>query len=266
VFQLPKEWQNDRLLAFFMRHVVPIYFDLRKDDERRHIIFTAFLFSVYDRWLLMTAGHCITNMQKWRAYGYEVVACRLLDGLGSNAKFKDHPVPFDYDEAQPIMLGIHETWDYGVLFPSDNTRALLEANGVVPFTEQSWEPLVEHFETFRLVGIPAELTVETTPQELSITMLFPRLIEEAQRPEGFEDTDAPMFYASLPPSNPLSGLEGLSGSPIIGLAFVEGQLRYWLHAMQVSALRGKYISGMLMRPLGKFLKEVCEGKHGNGGL
>jgi hypothetical protein len=31
--------------------------------------------------------------------------------------------------------------------------------------------------------------------------------------------------------------------------------------MQVSAVRGKYVSGIRMPPLGQFLKEFCEGKH-----
>jgi hypothetical protein len=44
----------------------------------------------------------------------------------------------------------------------------------------------------------------------------------------------------------------------------EGLPRYWLHAMQVSALRGKFISGMLVRPLAESLKEVCVGKHNRG--
>jgi len=259
MLQLPNEWRNDELLQFLLRHVVPIYFRLQKDGERHDVVFTAFLFSVYDRWLLMTAGHCITNMMVWRAYGYRIAACRLLDSFGTDARFKDHPVPFDYDESEPTPLGIHPTWDYGVLFISDNTRAQLEANSVVPFTEAFWQPLTDKIETYRLIGIPEVLIEAKTSDRFTFNPLSARVEKIDERPEGFEETNAPMFYGRLP-TNPLPSLKGLSGGPILAFAHVDGELRYWLHAMQVSAL-GDYISGMLMQPLGRFLQEICEGKH-----
>jgi hypothetical protein len=258
--QLREDWRNDALLRHFVQHVVPIYFDLRKGDARHHVIFTAFLFSVEGNRLLMTAGHCITKMKEWREHGYQIVACSLIDSLGVNARFR-HPVPFDYDGAEPTMLGIHHTWDYGVLFPAYNTCQLLEANGITAFTERSWEPLVEQIEIYRLLGIPSELTVATANDWLNVTMLFPRVERLDERPEGFEETNAPMFYGRLP-TNPLTSLLGMSGGPILALAHVDGQARYWLHAMQVSSL-GDYISGMLMRPIGKYMQAICAGEHGD---
>lgn len=44
------------------------------------------------------------------------------------------------------------------------------------------------------------------------------------------------------------------------LLALDGGTRYWLPAMQVSAL-GDYISAMRVAPLGRFLREVYEGKH-----
>lgn len=256
--KLPKEWENGPLVSHFMRHVVPIYFDLRKGAERHQIVFTAFVFSVYDQWLLMTAGHCITDMKQYREAGYSLTNCQLHDELGAGARYK-LPIPFDYDAAEPTMLGVHHTWDYGVLFPSDNTRSLLEANGVLAFSERSWEPEVEQIETYRVLGIPATLTVADA-ERINITMLFPRVERLAQRPEGFEETEAPMFYGRLPASNPLRSLKGMSGGPVLAFAQSGERLSYWLCAMLVSQV-GNDVSAMLMRPLGVFLKEFCEGKH-----
>ena len=136
--RLRPEWRNDDLVKYFMRHLVPIAVDFRKDGERKQALFTAFMFSVGDRWILMTAGHSITAVERLRAAGWRLHESTLIDELGAGARYK-HAVPFDYDEAEPLMLGRDPTWDYGVLFPHDNTRALLEANGVQPFTERSWE-------------------------------------------------------------------------------------------------------------------------------
>jgi hypothetical protein len=258
---LPKEWENNDLVKYFMRHVVPIYFDLRKGSERHQLIYTAFVFSVCDCWLLMTAGHGITKMKDYRAHGYELVNCSLLDSLGAGATHR-HPLPFDYDGAEPLMLGLDPSWDYGVLSPADNTRRLLEANGVVALTEKSWDAGLHEIETYRVLGIPEELTEPTSPNNMTVTMTFPRLERVNERPEGFVETSAQMFYGRLP-SDPRFKLKGMSGGPIFAFAHVDGNVRYWLHAMQVSWLKGtRYISGMLMRPLGEYLREVAEGKHG----
>jgi hypothetical protein len=261
---LPKEWENDPLLKHFLRHVVPIYFDLRRKDAKPvHLIYTAFLFSVYDHWMLMTAGHGITKIAELRKAGYELANCALLDSLGTEAKYF-HPVPFDYDHADPQVPASAVGWDYGVLFPTANHRELLEANGVRPLTEQWGNG--EHppeAEEYKLLGIPEQMTVETAPHRATLVPMFVRLDRVSQRPEGFCDTTAPMFYGRLPSALPLTEIAGMSGGPIFAIARVNGDARYWLHAMQVSWLRGTpFVSAMLMQPFCQFLKEVIEGKHG----
>jgi hypothetical protein len=259
--ELLPEWRNDKLLRFFMRHVVPIYVQLRQGRERKSVLFTAFLFSVYDHWLLMTAGHCITRMRQWRAAGWQLVVCRLVDSLGTNARFIGHAVPFDYDGSDPQMLGRHHTYDFGILILADNTRAQLAANDCVPFDESFWAPATEPIEDYQLVGLPEELTFETAPNRITMSPMAMRVAKVDERPEGFEPTTAEMFYGRLP-TRPLASLRGMSGGPILALGREEGgERRYWLHAMQVSTWE-EYVSGMVMSPLGQLLREICEGRHG----
>jgi len=194
-------------------------------------------------------------MEEIRGHGYDLVKCKLLDSLNPKAQF-DGGLPFDYDGAHPLMLGKHYTWDYGILFLADNTRQLLAANRVVPFDERWWASEPDQVASYYLIGIPEELT-QTSPTKVTVGVSMARLEKVDTRPEGFPDTEAPMFYGRLL-ENPLSSLKGFSGSPIMSFGVVDGQARYWLHAMQVSALRGKYVSGMVVRPLGELLRQIQE--------
>jgi len=252
---------RDREARYYMRHVVPIYFDLQRGQDRHQFVHTAFPFSVAGRWLLMTAGHCIRDVEQARAAGYGLVKCKLLDCLGVNAKYNE-PVPFDYDVANPMQICHDEAWDYGAMFLSENTCMLLKANGVTAFDEQWWIGEPDDVDAYFLFGAPAETTAAAADRvKLAAAMARVNLL--AERPDGFRETNAPMFYGELT-ENPLSTLKGMSGGPILSFKHnTDGAHgRYWLHAMQVSQIRGsKYISGIRMAPLGDFLKEIAEGKH-----
>jgi len=253
---LPEHWKNDAVVGYFNRHVVPIYLDFRNDrDERKEWILTAFPFSVRGRWLLVTAGHCITDVRDLRATGFKLIDASLLDNIGSQANYKG-PVPFRYDDSYPTKPGKDKNCDYGVLFPSTNECQLLAANGVRAFTEASWDQDLDGIAFYKLLGIPSERVVTAGERSKTVTTLFATVERLPERPpdEGFVETDAPMFYGRLK-EHPRTNLRGMSGSPI--LAF-DGKGRYWLAAMQVSAVRNRLISGMLMRPLGNLIQDIAD--------
>jgi len=257
------EAEREREARHYMRHVVPIYFDLRRGQERHQLVHTAFPFSVGGCWLLMTAGHCIREVEQARAAGYELVKCKLLDCLGVNATHRE-PVPFDYDAANPTSICHDEAWDYGAMFLSGNTCLLLKANGVTPFDEQWWIGEPDDVDAYFLFGAPAEITTASA-SGVKLGAAMARVAPLTERPDGFCDTNAPMFYGELI-ENPLRNLKGMSGGPILSFKHKceDGQGHYWLHAMQVSQIRGsKYISGIKMAPLGDFMKEIAAGKYPN---
>jgi hypothetical protein len=244
-------------MRHFMRHVVAMYFDIRKGEDVRQFLHSAFVLSASGHWLLVTAGHCIREMETYRSAGYHIEHCRLADGFNLRAKFLTEMVPFGYFEADPTVLFDDLNWDYGLLTISDNTREMLQANGVVPLDENSWGG-PDAVGAFVLLGIPHELT-KVTPEKIHIHAVMIDVEKLAERPEYFPETNAPMFYGHLVVTSDFK-LKGLSGSPILSVVRdTKNQgIRYWLHAMQVSAITGtKDISGVLMLPLGRFLQQAA---------
>jgi hypothetical protein len=60
-----------RFPAFLQDHFVPVLATFTKDGEKPvEGIISAFVIEVLGFWYLMTAGHCITEIEKNRAKGY----------------------------------------------------------------------------------------------------------------------------------------------------------------------------------------------------
>jgi hypothetical protein len=161
-----------------LRHVVGIYFDFRLSQERFQFVHTAFLFSVEGRWLLMTAGHCVTQIDRIRAKGGVLTTCLLIDSMGEGAAYYQ-PIPFAYDDAHPMPIGVTENIDYGVLLPRENTCQLLSANGIVPLDEQAWDAEPSEVKDYYLLGFPEQLNayqgnpiVALTPPNSEGTALY----------------------------------------------------------------------------------------------
>jgi hypothetical protein len=255
---LPETWNDDEYVRQLMRHVVPVHFEFQKGNETTTALITSFVFSVEERWIVMTAGHCIKDVAKFRESGWRLNRAALLDSLGTEA-IHHQPVPFDYDNARPTVLWPDPMYDYGVMIPSLLESWAMTANGVTPMGEDAWDQDLPHVDRYKFLGIPDARVFSVPPNRKQLTMLLPtvdRISAEEAIEEGFAPTTAPMFYGRLR-DDPQTKLFGMSGGPIF--AFMDdptnGQERYQLVAMQVSALRNKYISGVMMRPLGEFLRE-----------
>lgn len=256
-----KQAESREVAKHFLRQVVPIWFDLRKGRERHQLVYTAFILSVRGKWLLLTAGHCLAEMERYRTeLGYTLERSSLFDSLGPRPRFS-LPVPFDYDAAKPRPLCRDPMWDYGALILPNNTLRQLLANDVAAFDEEWWETEPEKVTAYYLLGVPDELTA-VRGRDIHIGATMVRIEALDERPDGFEETDAPMFYGRLV-ENPISSLKGFSGGPIISVApvaGVPGGEQYRLHAMQVSALKGtSYVSAVLMRPFAQFLQGLIDG-------
>jgi hypothetical protein len=251
---LPQHWRNDERVRFFARHLTPVSLSLRRGSEERRALFTAFMLSVNDQWFLMTAGHCITAVQQAREQGFKIAQCNLLDSMGPNPRFEG-PVPFNWDDANPISDRKHPDHDYGILTSHPLLRRVLEENGVIAFTEAFWDHGIEEFETYHLIGIPEQWLIPTGRGRMNITTMIARLERTCQG--DFPDTDAPMFYGRLR-QDPLTDLCGMSGGPILGFKTAEnGSQHYFLVAMQSSKLGGdRDISGMLMAPLARLIAHL----------
>jgi hypothetical protein len=245
--------ESVRLTRRLMRHVVAIYFDFNLNEEHLQFVQTAFVFAVDGRWMLMTAGHCVTDIADIRRSGAKLHRSKLVDFMGEGATYQ-HPIPFDYDGASPMHIGVRENIDYGVLVPHVNTCQLLSANNVEPFDERMWDTEPSSVQNYFLLGFPAELN-QLKGNQVNINASMFRLTRYAERPEDFPSEDPPIYFYGRVIEQPLGSLKGCSGGPIVALSppNAEGQSTYHLVAMQVTTM-GLDIKGMLMPPLGGLVR------------
>lgn len=252
---------DGRLVEYFHRHVIPIYFDLKKDNNHHCFIITSFVMSVYNQWFLVTAGHCIEDIEKLLNAGYQISKCRLIDSMGTGALHRD-PIPFDYEDSGATKMCYDPKYDYGLIFLSDHYVDLLRSNKVVPMTEEVWEKQPSKPDFFALIGIPEELS-DSSVDIAHVASTFHIVEEYPRRPAFFENTEAPTFFGKISLPESMTTIAGMSGGPILSFKRSEsGHHKYWLHAVQSRWIKSeKAVAACLMRPLGIFLKEFMEGKH-----
>lgn len=252
---------NDEMVRFFHRHVIPIHLLFRKGSEEKACLITTFVMSIYDQWFLVTAGHCIEDIEENLINGYEIARCRLIDFMGSGARHAE-PIPFDYQESSASKLCYDPKYDYGILYLNENQVRLLKANGIQALNEEVWEKQPDSVDFYMLLGVVNELS-DVTPNSAHITSTLHKVIELPDRPADFGETEAPTFWGRIHLKDPVTDIAGMSGGPIFSIHRKEnGDLRYWLHAIQSRWLPSqKLIAACLARPVGIFLKEVMEGKH-----
>jgi hypothetical protein len=240
-----------------MRHVVGIYYDFVVLGKRRQFVHTGFVFSVEDRWLLMTAGHCVTEIEDIRKQGGKLEKCKLIDYMGEDAPHQ-HPVPFPYEDALPMHIGARDNIDYGVLFPPQNTCHLLSANNVVPFDEDAWDAEPSEVQDYFLLGFPAELNA-LHGNLVNVHASMFRLTRYAERPEDFPAAPEELYFYGRVVEQPLNNLKGCSGGPIIALSLPDagGTATYHLVALQSTSM-GDDIKGMLMPPLGRLIRDLLK--------
>src|SRR5258707_8145478 len=87
---------DDDIVAYFQRHLVPVFIAFANGAESLSAVVTTFVMSVSDQWLLVTAGHCIQQIEDFtRKHRYKITTCRLMDSMGVGASHNDS-IPFVY--------------------------------------------------------------------------------------------------------------------------------------------------------------------------
>jgi len=248
---------DDELVGFFQRHVVPVFFTFQKEQDTQNFVVTAFVLSVSDQWFLITAGHCIRDIEaRIDYYGYDNTRSQLIDSLGLGATHPE-PIPFVYKDSHPAQLSDDYAFDYGVMALSPYYRQLLQANNVQPLNEEVWKKQPSEVDFYMLLGIPAELVkVNSTNVELAPTLHTVEPID--QMPERFTKVDAPLFYGHIVLGEDMSSIKGMSGGPVFAFHTNDkGELRYWLIALQSRWLpESHFIAACPTKLLGHFLEDV----------
>lgn len=65
---------------------------------------TALVLSVAEQWFLVTAGHCIVEIEEITdVHGCQIAGCWPIDSLGLGAEHSE-PIPFAYANSYPVQL------------------------------------------------------------------------------------------------------------------------------------------------------------------
>lgn len=242
------------LLALFQRHFVALRVTVSKPGTAdQSETYSCFVLSVDDEWFLVTAGHCLDKLTRAQKAGFKVTA-DLFDGLGINAKFRTS-VPFDYEGAEPVSLDEFGA-DYGVLHLNYIYRKQLEANGLVPIDERGWLLRPSNYAplAYLLLGIPEKLT-QRTGSAMRYWCSVNQIKELPERPDYIDEPRVPTLYGTITLQDDIDSISGMSGGPIFSMQLDgDGQLKYWLHALQSGWWPTERVIGApLIGPLGRVL-------------
>lgn len=218
---------TDSIVKYFSRHIVPINFVFQNTDEVQNIVITTFVLSVSNHWFLVTAGHCIRGINDIiDSELYNLVSCQLIDSLGIEA-LDPNPVPFAYDSSKSVYLSENYPFDYGVMPLSPYYKQALQANNVVPLNEDVWKSQPYLVDSYYLLGIPSEL-IRSDSDAVEIVQLLVPVQAIDEKPEGFDEVDAPLFYGRVILDDTINSIKGMSGGPIFAFhKNEEGEVRYF---------------------------------------
>ncbi len=247
------------IVSYFMRHLVPVAFTFSNGQDIQNFVMTSFVLSVSDKWFLVTAGHCLNQIDELtKKHHYEIRNCVLIDSLGIKAKHRES-IPFYYLGSNPTHLN-DDNFDYGYMELSPLYRKLLEKNKIIPLNEQVWklQPSPSEIDFYALLGLPSELSKFHSESSLEVNPSLYRVTPLNTRPAEFPITEYPLFYGSISLGEGNISIKGMSGGPIFGFRQEpNGQLRYWLIALQSTWLtQKKYICGCPTKLLGDTLEKL----------
>jgi hypothetical protein len=238
-----------QILAYFGNHLVSLagsYVEIdaagRDVGEKKFFAYSGFIMSVRGVWCLVTAGHCIENLeQPLRAKQIRLTNCLLADYFGDAPRVRE-PMPFDYEGAH--ALAVHDPaagLDFALVPLREFYRMSLEANGIRAISEENWvaqEPDACDF--FAILGLPECLVPDPgalVPHGDRVAgHVNPTLVWVSPvtlPPEELPAATFPWFIGRVGAAAALPSIVGMSGGPIFGFKKGEdGLLRYWIVAVQ----------------------------------
>ena len=244
------------ITRFLNKHFVPLHFHFSKDGNNYHPVISAFVISIEDVWFLVTAAHCLEEVEKnIKVPGCKLEKSSLIDYGGIDATHR-HPVPFDYAASKRVHVHVNK-FDYGIIHLSSFYKRQLLANKIQPLNEDTWEKQPDNPDFYLLLGIPSELEEEIGEVKI-VTPIIQKVTKCVERPECFKETDTPMFYGKVSMIQGLTDIDGISGGPIFSFKRNDsGELKYWLCAVQSSWFKSDaLIAACLMTPFAKMVRDT----------
>jgi len=260
----------EQAFAYFCRHLISLVCRCDTLDSGGQPVgkpeffgFSGQILSVRGAWCLLTAGHIINGIEARLKTGRMRMQFVLADHFGPNV-ICHRAIPFDYESASRIAID-QDGLDFGLVCIHPHYRRLLEANGVVPISEERWmhQHKVE-FDRHFMLGFPTGL-IETEFHPTAegyevIGSLLPTIVYVTK-------LDALPSYAPTKPYQQFVGqighgglhdIDGMSGCPIFG--FQKGRDdRYWIVAVQNSwYTNDRIILGTPLPVLGQLIEHALQ--------
>ena len=249
----------ENAIGFFQRHLVPIYFSFKNPEGKfDSTVITSFVLSVKGVWFLVTAGHCLEEINNLISNGFEIKDCMLFDSGALGAKH-NHPIPFHYDKDSVGIFGNERDFDYGAIVIESFYKELLKKNNISPLDEKVWKLQPSKADKYFLLGVPNQLVYQNNRLLSISTKMLPIEMQE-NRPQDLEEKEAPRVYGKISLGTDISSIKGMSGGPIFAFQEEEnGNVSYWLYALQSTWNQGtRNISACPTTHLGLFIEEIIE--------
>jgi hypothetical protein len=249
------------VLRHAMKHVLPVYVHFEREAKLHAALFTSTVIAYRGHWLLLTAGHCLTDVQRMLNQGWTLKRCRFIDALSPGTPSDKLPmsVPYAYEATPPLILYDDERGiDYGAKIIDRLTCETLAAHGIEAIDERYWHAsapagALKHV----IVGVSGELSSASDHVAKVVAVNVP--VEEVEDvPDGLA-ASALRWYGRVLDSGKLTSLEGISGGPLFSITMDEDgdHLSLWLRGIQSAQppqFRNRpFVAAMLLQPLADWI-------------
>lgn len=249
------QYDEANVVSFFSQHLVPIVFTFRSRDRGLNVsvAITTCVMSVREQWFLVTAGHCIRQIND-KLNSFELSSCELVDSFGVDA-INHHTIPFEYN-TEIIFFSESYPIDYAAIPLSPYYVRLLDFNKIVALNEETWRKQPKSVYSYVLLGIPEQLSHFEHGIDLSPILIPVKEVKE--KPPAFDDDEGNVLFGSIMVDD--LSIKGMSGGPILSIYQNEiGEMRYFLTAIQSrwNSATGE-IAACFARSLGEFIDSIYQ--------
>ncbi len=148
------QFMSEHLVVYAVE--VTSYEDGKVLDETI-VALSGVIIEIFDRWLWVTAGHCLKMLDGEENNTLTLRNGGFLDCFGRNPK-STHAIPYTYDPSEREYIEEPDLGlDFGIIPLTDLFRQQMAANGIQPIRRNHWtEQVGLDFEHYKMLGIPVE--------------------------------------------------------------------------------------------------------------